>query len=196
MVNILNDWKTVVDREIITSPNANWNEDEFEKILKKAIKTCAEWCMACNKDGWIFTTLSGGLDSSCVAYLSAEAFGRENVYGFIMPYKTTPQEDIKDAQEIGKILGIKTKHIDITDAVEAYFGKVPSDDRMRRGNKMARERMSIVYDQSKALNALVIGTSNRTETLLGYGTIYGDTAAALMPLGGLYKTQVRQLAQS
>ncbi|MFH0731756.1 MAG: NAD+ synthase [Candidatus Omnitrophota bacterium] len=138
--------------------------------------------------------LSGGLDSSCVAYLTEKALGPKNVLGVIMPYKTSPEADIADAKCMCKKLGIKSKYIEITDMVEAYFKKIGSNDRMRRGNKMARERMSILYDQSSEFNALVVGTSNKSEILLGYGTIHGDTACAINPIGCLYKTQVRQLS--
>jgi len=90
---------------------------------------------------------------------------------------------------------VKTKFIDITEQIDVYFKDFPDAGKVRRGNKMARERMSILYDQSKDLNALVVGTSNKTELLLGYGTLYGDVACAFNPLGGLYKTQLRQLAK-
>ncbi len=139
--------------------------------------------------------LSGGLDSTTAAYLTCEALGPDNVLGLIMPYRTTSRTDIVDAKDISRKLGIKIKYINITDIVEPYFKKVNLKDKIRRGNKMARERMSILYDQSKEFNGLVIGTSNRTEILLGYGTIYGDMASAINPLGGLYKTEVIQLAK-
>jgi len=186
--------------------------------------------------------LSGGLDSTTTAYLAAEALGQPNVLGVIMPYKTTPKADIADAKYICKKLGIRSKYIDITDMVDAYFKKVNPvrnidsagdneisngvnphtksfgevskpphqllenkempigvgvnlKNKIRHGNKMARERMSILYDLSFDFNALVLGTSNRTEILLGYGTIYGDIACALNPIGGLYKRQVIQLAK-
>ena len=79
--------------------------------------------------------------------------------------------------------------------VDCYFKKFPEADKVRRGNKMARERMSILYDQSKVENALVIGSGNKTEILLGYATLFGDTACAINPIGSLYKTQIRQLAR-
>ncbi len=139
--------------------------------------------------------LSGGLDSTTVVYLACEALGSNNVLGLIMPYRVTPRSDIIDAKDISRKLAINVRYINITDMAEAYFKKVNLKDKIRRGNKIARERMSILYDQSKEFNGIVIGTSNRTEILLGYGTIYGDTACAINPLGGLYKTQVIQLAR-
>ncbi|MBN1405649.1 MAG: NAD+ synthase, partial [Candidatus Omnitrophica bacterium] len=139
--------------------------------------------------------VSGGVDSACVAYLAKAALGADNVLGIIMPYKTTTESDIADAKTVVKTLGIKSDYIDITDMVEAYFKKVNLSDKVRRGNKMARERMSILYDSSAEFNALVAGTSNKTEILLGYGTLYGDVACAINSIGSLYKTQVRQLSE-
>ena len=139
--------------------------------------------------------LSGGLDSALVAHLSVKAIGPENVVGVIMPYKTSSEENIIDARELSKELKIKYHEIDISPQIDGYFQKFPDADRNRRGNKMARERMSILYDLSAVERALVIGTSNKTEILLGYGTIFGDLASAINPLGDLYKTQVRVLAK-
>ena len=139
--------------------------------------------------------LSGGLDSATVAFLSAEAVGSDSVFGVIMPYRESDPENLKDAEEVISATGIKKQVVEITPQVEPYFQKFPDADKIRRGNKMARERMSILYDISAAEKALVIGTSNKTEILLGYGTIFGDLACAINPLGDLYKTQVRILAR-
>lgn len=139
--------------------------------------------------------LSGGLDSSLAVYLCCRALGSKNVFALILSYKTTSSTTINQAKLIARKYQVKTRFIDITEQIDAYFKNFPAADKIRRGNKMARERMSILYDQSKELDALVVGTSNKTELLLGYGTIYGDTACAFNPLGGLYKTQLRQLAQ-
>lgn len=139
--------------------------------------------------------LSGGLDSSVVAHLTARALGPENTYGVLMPYRTSDPASVADAQMVADQLGIRTIRIEITPMVDAYFEHFPDADRIRRGNAMARMRMLVLYDLSAALRALVIGTSNKTELLVGYGTIYGDMAAAMWPLGDLYKTEVRRLAQ-
>ena len=139
--------------------------------------------------------LSGGLDSSVVAFLTAQALGAENTYGVLLPYKTSDPSSVSDAQEIIRIVGIRAITVDITPMVDAYLDQVPDADPIRRGNVMARTRMIVLYDLSAALRALVIGTSNKTELLVGYGTLYGDMAAALWPLGDLYKTEVRLLAQ-
>src|SRR5207302_1509233 len=139
--------------------------------------------------------LSGGVDSSLVAALAAEALGADNVLAVIMPYKTSDPKSKSDALQVVQQLGIHHLEIDISPQIDAYFGRFPDADQKRRGNKMARERMSILYDQSWDWRALVIGTSNKTELLLGYGTIYGDMASAINPLGDLYKTQVWELAE-
>lgn len=138
--------------------------------------------------------LSGGIDSSVSATLGVEALGKDNILGYILPYKTTSQESIDDALLMVKILGINAELIDITPIVDAYF-KDNTDHKIRRGNFIARIRMCILFDKSYEHNALVLGTSNKTELLLGYGTIYGDMASAINPLGDLYKSQIRMLAK-
>jgi NAD+ synthase len=139
--------------------------------------------------------LSGGIDSSTTVYLAQRALGAENVWGVNMPYRTSSPQSASDAQLVAHELGINFLTIEITDMIDAYFKRYPDADRLRRGNKMARERMTILYDQSAALRALVLGSGNKTELLLGYCTLYGDTACALAPLGDLYKTQVRELSR-
>ncbi|MBI1920726.1 MAG: NAD+ synthase [Geobacter sp.] len=139
--------------------------------------------------------LSGGIDSAVVAFLAAEALGPENVHACIMPYKTSNPESEAHARLAAEQLGIEHEVIEITSMVDAYFALYPDADNMRRGNKMARERMTILYDHSAALSALVLGTSNKTELLLGYGTLHGDMASALNAIGDIYKTQLWQLAE-
>jgi NAD+ synthase len=139
--------------------------------------------------------LSGGIDSALVAYLAAEALGPENVQAIIMPYKQSNPESEAHARLVAERLGIEHCVIGITPMVDAYFEMFPDADSMRRGNKMARERMTILFDHSAARGALVLGTSNKTELLLGYGTLYGDMASALNPIGDLYKTQIWQLSE-
>ena len=139
--------------------------------------------------------LSGGLDSSLAAYLAAEAFGAENVLAVMMPYRTSSPDSVRDATEVIQQLGLRHTTIEITDMVEPLFAKVSNMGSRRQGNAMARARMIVLFDQSEAWGGLVIGTSNKTELLLGYGTIFGDMASAVNPLGDLYKTQVRNLAR-
>jgi NAD+ synthase len=138
--------------------------------------------------------LSGGVDSSLSAMLAAEALGPSHVLGVLMPYKSSSAESLNHAQLVVQEASIESLTIDITSQIDAYFERFPDADQKRRGNKMARERMTILYDHSARWNALVLGTSNKTELLLGYGTLYGDMASAINPLGDLYKTQVWALA--
>lgn len=140
--------------------------------------------------------LSGGVDSALVAFLAAEALGKENVLALMLPYKSSRPESVADATEIAGLLEIRSETIDITPMVDAYISGAGDINPVRRGNIMARQRMIILYDVSHREGALVIGTSNKTESLLGYGTLYGDTACAINPIGDLYKTQVWQLAEA
>jgi len=139
--------------------------------------------------------LSGGLDSAVCAALAARALGPDNVLALIMPYGKAFPEDVRDAAGLARRLGLRHETIDIAPQIDAYFASRPKASRLRRGNKMARERMSVLYDRSAAEGGLVLGTSNKTELLIGYGTIYGDMACAINPMGDLYKTQVRELAR-
>ena len=140
--------------------------------------------------------LSGGVDSSLVAFLAVEALGSENVIAVTMPYRLSLPESQGHAQVVAQQLHIDIAVIDLTPMIDPYFEKFPAADDVRRGNKLSRERMAILYDQSAAHSALVLGTSNKTELLLGYGTIHGDMASALNPIGDLYKTHVWQLAEA
>jgi NAD+ synthase len=139
--------------------------------------------------------LSGGIDSALVAYLCANSFSPENVTALIMPYRSSNPENMDDAKLVAESLKINYEIIDISPMVDSFFEHDNSADVTRRGNRMARERMCFLYDRSLKDNSIVIGTSNKTELLLGYGTIFGDLASALNPIGDLYKTQVWQLSQ-
>ena len=140
--------------------------------------------------------LSGGVDSALSCTIAVRALGAEDVVPVIMPYRTSSPASEADARAVCDQLGLTPVVIDISPQIDAYFERFPDTDRTRRGNKMARERMSVLYDQSLARRALVVGTSNKTELLLGYGTIHGDMAHALNPLGDLYKTQVFAMARA
>jgi NAD+ synthase len=144
----------------------------------------------------VIVGLSGGVDSSLSAMLAAEALGGQNVLGIMMPYKSSHPDSQAHAQRVAKKSGIESLLVDVTPQIDAYFARFPDADARRRGNKMARERMTILYDHSARWNALVLGTSNKTELLLGYGTVYGDMASAINPLGDLYKTQVWALSEA
>lgn len=147
--------------------------------------------------------LSGGVDSATVAFLAARAIGADNLLAIRMPYRTSSEASETDALRVVTALGCRTERVDITPMVDpmlALIGdpgaEVPGDElNLRRGNVMARQRMIVLYDRSAAFDALVVGTSNKTEALLGYGTLHGDMAAALAPIGDLYKTQLRAVAR-
>ena len=138
--------------------------------------------------------LSGGLDSALSCFLAAEALGPENVLAVRMPYKTSSPDSLEHAQLVIDLLGVQSITIPITEMADGIIHQFPDMDRVRMGNVLARMRMIVLYDQSGVFNGLVVGTSNKTEILLGYSTLYGDSACALNPLGDLYKTQLRQLA--
>ncbi|MHB1524698.1 MAG: NAD+ synthase [Candidatus Dormibacteria bacterium] len=139
--------------------------------------------------------VSGGIDSALSFALAVEALGRSATLGVAMPYRLSSADSLADAQLLAAHLQVELVVVDISPQVDGYFANRPTEDRNRRGNKMARERMSVLYDISQERSALVLGTSNKSELLLGYGTLYGDMAHALNPLGDLYKTQVYQLAE-
>ncbi len=145
--------------------------------------------------------VSGGIDSVVVVTLLSLSLGKENTIGVIMPYGSTKKtdlgqasEDTEDAIAFIETLGVRSYKINILPMIDDYFKNFPHADRLRRGNKMARERMSILYDISALKNALVIGTGNKTEYNLGYFTLYGDSGCAIESIGDLYKCEVRQLA--
>jgi len=140
--------------------------------------------------------LSGGVDSAVSTALAVEAIGSSNVTALIMPYETSNSESVADASELAKQLGIDYQIIDITPVTKAYFENyAPEADHLRIGNWLARIRMCVLYDFSAKLQALVLGTSNRTEFMIGYFTQFGDSACAFEPIGHLYKTEVWKLAK-
>lgn len=139
--------------------------------------------------------LSGGIDSAISAFLAAEALGPENLLAILMPYRLSNPRSARDAELVAKHLGTPTEVIDITPMVDPLLNLSGTTDKVRAGNIMARERMIVLYDRSGRDGSLVIGTSNKTEILLGYGTLFGDTACAINPIGDLYKTQIFQLAE-
>jgi NAD+ synthase len=139
--------------------------------------------------------VSGGVDSAVSAALAADALGKRHVRGVVMPHATSSPQSIEDAELVIEKLAIRSEYVDITEMVDAYCGTNGAIGRIRRGNVMARARMIVLYDISARDAALVIGTSNKTELMVGYGTLYGDTACALNPIGDLYKTQIWQLAR-
>ena len=125
--------------------------------------------------------LSGGIDSALSCWLAAEALGAQNVLAVRMPYKTSSPDSLEHAQKVIDALGVQSLTIPITEMIEPYFNRFPELSRLRRANIMARQRMIVIYDQSEAFKGLVVGTGNKTEILLGYTTLYGDSACAINP---------------
>jgi NAD+ synthase len=140
--------------------------------------------------------LSGGLDSALSCALAAEALGPENVLALRLPYRTSSPDSLEHAQLLIDQFQIPSITIEITEMVDPLFARDPEIPKQRKGNIMARQRMIALYDQSEVFKGLPIGTSNKTEILLGYTTMWGDMASALNPIGDLYKTQVRQLSRA
>jgi NAD+ synthase len=140
--------------------------------------------------------LSGGIDSAVSFALAAGALGPQNVLAVRLPYTTSSADSLEHAQVLIDQFGCPSATIPIAEMVDPLIALDPEISDMRKGNIMARARMIVAYDQSEAFQALVVGTGNKTEILLGYTTLYGDSACALNPIGDLYKTQVRQLARA
>ncbi len=140
--------------------------------------------------------LSGGIDSAVACALAAEALGPQNVLALLLPYRTSSPASEADARAVADKFGVQARKIEITPMVEPYVQAQPDMSNVRRGNVMARIRMIVLYDNSEEFKGLPIGTSNKTELLLGYGTLHGDMASAVNPIGDLYKTQIRQLARA
>ncbi len=170
----------------------NINTDLARKILTGFIKT------ELNRVGFnkAVIGLSGGIDSALSLALTTEAIGKENVLAVRMPYKASSQDSLDHAQLCIDKFGVQSKTIEITEMADPLIALDPGMSKTRKGNIMARCRMIVLYDQSEAFGGLVIGTSNKTEILLGYSTVFGDSASALNPIGDLYKTQVRQLSRA
>ncbi|MBK8181260.1 MAG: NAD+ synthase [Planctomycetes bacterium] len=139
--------------------------------------------------------VSGGIDSAVVAALAARALGEKNVLGVLIPYRESNPESEAHGRLLCESIRIPHARVDISAMADGYLAQVPAADRLRRGNVLARCRMIVLYDHAAAERALVLGTSNKTELLLGYTTQFGDSASALNPIGDLYKNQIYQLAR-
>ncbi len=138
--------------------------------------------------------LSGGIDSAVSLALAVKAIGPEKVLGVMLPYKSSSKESLIDAQRMVDLLKIESRTIEISQMIDSYFGEITNGLKIRAGNKMARERMSILFDISQETGRMVLGTGNRTEICLGYTTWYGDSACSINPLGELYKNEIREMA--
>jgi len=175
----------------MTPPALAIDAPTLEKILSEFLR--AETATAGTTRAVI--GLSGGIDSAVVCALAARALGPENVTAVMMPTSVSSPASRGDAELLVKQLGVSARVVDVTAMADAYLSGVPDADVVRRGNVYARCRMIVLYDVSAEVGGLVIGTSNKTELLLGYGTLFGDLASAINPIGDLYKTQVRALAE-
>jgi len=181
-------------RRSVTIPEINLsiNPDLARKILAGFIKseiTRAGFTKA-------VVGLSGGIDSALSCVLAAEALGTENVLAVRMPYKSSSPESLEHAQLVIEQFKVQSETVEITDMVDALVSLDPEMPKTRKGNIMARARMIVLYDRSEIFNGLVVGTGNKTEILLGYSTLWGDSASAINPIGDLYKSQVRQLSRA
>ncbi len=139
--------------------------------------------------------LSGGIDSAVAVYLAARAIEPARIHACLLPYRTSSEDSLRDARSVVDDLGIDAETIEISPIVDGFEKTAGEVNQLRLGNVMARARMTLLYDRSAAHRGLVLGTSNKTELLLGYGTLHGDLASALNPIGDLYKTQIRSLAE-
>lgn len=168
------------------------NPSLVENILTKFIRS--ETTRAGFSRGVI--NVSGGIDSALSLALTVKALGPENVLALCLPYKTSAPDSTDHARLLIDKFGCQSLTISITEMADPLIAREPDMSPVRKGNIMARLRMIVAYDQSASFHGLVIGTGNKTEILLGYTTLFGDSACALNPLGDLYKTQVRQLAKA
>ncbi|MFQ5910092.1 MAG: NAD+ synthase, partial [Thermoplasmata archaeon] len=164
---------------------------EFVKVIERFIR---DYLRESGRKG-IIIAMSGGLDSSVVAALCARSVGPERTAGLHLPYRDSPKQDERDARELANSLGISFNSIPIDDLVEAFLALEDTEDRVRRGNIIARCRMVVLYHAAHSMDHIVAGTSNKSELLVGYFTKYGDGASDIAPIGDLYKTQVRGLAK-
>jgi NAD+ synthase len=172
--------------------------DRYQTIRNKLVSFIREKVQEAGASGAIIG-LSGGIDSSLTAYLSVEALGADKVLGLLLPEKgISSEQDIDDAMEVAKLLGIEHKTIDISKVLNSYSSTIPDFDKnnlLACGNLKARTRMCILYYHANLMRRMVVGTGNKTELLLGYFTKYGDGGVDIEPIGGLYKTEVRALSR-
>jgi NAD+ synthetase len=182
---------------------ASWDPNSSEPLRVDA-EALAEWLVLFLRDECIrrrgsrraVVGVSGGVDSAVTTYLCARAFGSENTFAFLLPYRISSPESLEHGRLVAETLGVPWREIDITPMVDGYVQQFEPDASPRRvGNVCARCRTTILFDQSAKLAGLPIGTGNKTERLFGYFTWHADDAPPINPLGDLFKTQVRQLAE-
>jgi NAD+ synthase len=166
----------------------NWEKINLQLVSFLQVEAAK---IAINK---VVVGISGGLDSAIVAVLCKEAFGK-NVHGVMMPSHFSSDSSLDDAKELCKQFNISYEIVDIAPMIKGYFNNIQNASPLRIGNLSARMRMSVLYDISARENAIVVGTSNKSEILLGYGTLFGDTACAINPIGQIYKSDAFKFAK-
>ncbi len=167
---------------------------EPDRVKKKIVHFIKRKMREAKRDTAVIG-LSGGLDSSCVAYLAIDALGKRNVFGLILPSLVTCKETMQKINRLTKSLGIRTKRVDIAPMMRAYLKQAKTKNPILIGNRAARQRMTVLYDFSFRLNGIVLGTTNKTELSIGYFTKYGDGGVDIEPIADLYKTQVIRLSE-
>lgn len=167
---------------------------EYDKTISTIQRFLTGQLLRSGLSGYLIG-LSGGIDSAVSCTLAVRAVGPQKVLAVIMPYRTSSPDSEADACALIDQLGVGHRKIDISPMIDAYFERIDDSNRLRAGNKMARERMSVLFDISHETGSLVLGTGNRTEICLGYTTLYGDSACSVNPIGELYKFEVRELAR-
>jgi NAD+ synthase len=172
-------------------------ELDFPEVEKRIARFIKEYVSNTNAKG-VVLGLSGGIDSATIAALCSKSLGSENVLALLMPEKETRnQKDIDDAKVIAEQFKIETQMVDLTPIVESFYDAIPvfdQSDKLCKGNVKARTRMVVLYYYANKLSKIVCGSSDKSETLMGYFTKWGDGAADVVPIMDLYKTQVRKLA--
>ena len=185
---------TVLQREE-TPLDVRFAESELDEIEERITTFIAEQVEAAGANGAVIG-LSGGIDSTTTAHLAVEALGADAVHGLVMPSEVNREDNMSDAERVAEMLGIDYDVIEIEPIAEQFFDALPraADSQMATGNLRVRCRAVCNYFLANAENRLVLGTGNRSEALTGYYTKYGDQAVDCNPIGGLYKQQVRQVA--
>lgn len=172
-------------------------ELDYSEVEKRITRFIKEYVSNANTKG-VVLGLSGGIDSAVIAALCSKAVGGKTVLAVLMPeMETKNQKDIDDAKAIAEQFKIKMQDVDITPIVESFYEAIPAfdqSDKLCKGNIKARSRMVVLYYYANRLNKIVCGSSDKSETLMGYFTKWGDGAADITPIMDLYKTQVRKLA--